>query len=371
MNKNITNKNNFRFILPLPIKYLLFFFLLANFLARPLFAQNEEQLLKDNFKSALKRYKNFEDEHRRHAKVKNVSLSYLEWGDKKNTKKVLIWLHGSLGNAYEFVPFANHFVAKGYRVISIDQYNAGATPVPNFDASFDDLNDDIKALLDLLRIKKVTMGGFSRGGFLATSFYARYPSYLNALILEDGGSVAFGASYYKLNKKELENKLQEVNLPQEIEDKYFDFYNDPFHAYCNLYDFEVKGDQFEILSYLRPTGNKWITYRGLPEYYHMRDSLQMAEALFGSPKVSNYASSIIKIDPTKVFKKLSIPVLILDANSPTDPTPVLAENQVLAGAHPKLIKLVVFSNVDHNIHHAYPKEFKEELSAFLDKVYSP
>ncbi|MCY4778109.1 alpha/beta hydrolase [Sphingobacterium sp. UT-1RO-CII-1] len=370
MNKNITIKNNSTFVSSSSIKYFFFFFLLTNFIASPLFAQNEEQLLKDNFKSALNRYKSFEDEHRRHAKVKNVSLSYLEWGDKRNTKKVLVWLHGSLSNAYEFAPFADEFVAKGYRVISIDQYNTGATPIPNFDASFDDLNDDIKALLDLLRIKKVTMGGFSRGGFLATSFYARYPSYLNALILEDGGSVAFGTSYYKLNRKELQKKLQQVNLPQEIEDKYFGFYNDPFHAYCNLYDFETKGDQFEILSYLRPRENKWITYRGLPEYYHMKDSLQMAEALFGSPKVSDYASSIIKIDPTKVFRNLSIPVLILDANSPTDPTPVLTENKLLAEAHPTLIKLVVFNDVDHNIHYAYPNEFKKEVSAFLDKVYS-
>lgn len=324
--------------------------------------------LKLHYESATKQFNTYEQKHRRTTKTKNVNLSYLQWGDNQNKTKVLIWLHGSLSNAYEFAPFALDLVKIGYRIISIDQYNAGKTPLPPFDASFDDLCIDIKSLMDTLQIQHAVIGGFSRGGYLATNFYKLFPTYVAGLILEDGGSVAFNTSYFKLNKRQLEQKLQEVNLPADIEEKYFGFYNDQFAAYKSLYDDSNKSDQFEILSFLKPLDQKWITYRGQQEYYHMRDSLQMSEAIFGNPNVSKYASSIIKIAPFEIFKQVDIPVLILDAISVHDPMPVYAENKILAEKHSNFIKHIAFENVDHNIHFAYPEQFLKVITKFLNEV---
>lgn len=369
------NSDAQKHVSPYSLSIALLFLFIHLFSSCDSLAQSQDEILKRDFASATAKYESYEQRHRRYTQTKSVEVSYLEWGDKRNTDKVLIWLHGSLSNAYEFHPFADALVKAGYRVLSIDQYNAGKTALPAFDASFDDLSIDIKTLMDVLKIDKAVVGGFSRGGFLATHFYGLFPDKVRALILEDGGSVAFGASYFKLDEEALKEKLRAVNLPDQIKEKYFGYYDSPFEAYSKLYDFEIDNDQFEILSHIKrdptfPKGkeNKWITYRGLVEYYHMRDGLQMAETLFGSPKVSNYAASIIKVDPVRIFKSLATPVLVMDANSASDPTPVREENEALAKQHPQFIKLVIFEGVDHNIHFAYPEEFTRSIVDFLKKM---
>lgn len=346
-----------------------FIFLICFLACTALFAQEiDKKQLKIHYEAAIKQFSTYEQNHRRFTQTKNVNLSYLQWGDNQNKDKVLIWLHGSLSNAYELAPFASDLVKTGYHIISIDQYNAGKTPLPKFDASFDDLCLDIKSLMDTLGIQNAIIGGFSRGGYLASHFYKLFPTYVAGLILEDGGSVAFNTSYFKLNQRELEQKLKEVNLPTEIEEKYFGVYDNHFDAYKSLYDESNKSDQFEILSFLKPLDQKWLTYRGQQEYYHMRDSLQMAEAIFGNPNVSNYASSIIKIAPFEIFKHVNIPVLILDAISVHDPTPVYAENKILTEKHPNFIQHIVFKDVDHNIHFAYPEKFLKVIIKFIEQV---
>jgi pimeloyl-ACP methyl ester carboxylesterase len=94
----------------------------------------------------------------------------------------------------------------------------------------------------------------------------------------------------------------------------------------------------------------------------------MAEALFDSPNVSRYASSIIKVNPIHIFEDLKIPILILDAVSNTDPIPVTTENRILKAKNPHLIKHIVFSNTDHNIHYTKPDEFLNAVKQFL--IYS-
>ncbi|MDR2283635.1 MAG: alpha/beta hydrolase [Sphingobacterium sp.] len=328
----------------------------------------DEIRLEQTFHKAQDKYDAFEAKHRRTIRAKNVDLSYLEWGANTNKEFVLVWLHGSLSNAYELAPYAEEFVKVGYRVLSIDQYNSGKTLLPEFDASFDDLSEDIKTLLDSLQISQVVLGGFSRGGFLATNFYQLYPSYVKGLILEDGGSVAFSTSYLKLNKDALQQKLKDVTPPDEIKEQYFAQYPSKFKAYRSLYDSADTTNQFEILSYIRPMGEQWITYYGQPEYYHMQDSLHMAEAIFDRPNVSKYASSIIKVNPPVIFQNLKIPVLIFDPVSTDDPIPVYEENKKLAESHPQWITHIVVEGVAHNIHYAESQIFIKAITGFLAKL---
>lgn len=97
------------------------FFLLLQFLPFSLDAQvTDLQRMQQIFQSASDEYSSFESKHRRFLSAQHVRLSYLEWGDQQTTDRVVIWLHGSLSNAYEFLPFADSLVALGYRVISID-----------------------------------------------------------------------------------------------------------------------------------------------------------------------------------------------------------------------------------------------------------
>ena len=349
-----------------PTMLFIFFMVCCSFNGFP--QGNTENRVRQNFQSALTTFAAFEENHRRFLAVENGQLSYLEWGSQENNAKVFIWLHGSLSNAYEIRPFAEAIVKLGYRVISIDQYHAGLTPLPPFDASFDDLCVDIRTLMDHLTIEKAVFAGFSRGAYLATNFYGLYPDRVRGIVLEDGGSVAFDRPYLKLDKQALAAKLQRINMPQEVYERYHGFKATKFDAYQSLYDVNNASNQFEILSFIRPIGEKWVTYRGQPEYYHMQDSLHMAEILFEPTKASNYARSIVKLDPEAIFKDLHIPLLILDAKSDNDPTPVEEENKALAEQHPDFIRHLVFDGVDHNIHFARPTAFLMTVLDFLENL---
>ncbi|MCW2260242.1 MULTISPECIES: hypothetical protein [Sphingobacterium] len=65
----------------------------------------------------------------------------------------------------------------------------------------------------------------------------------------------------------LQQKLKEVTPPNKIKKQYFSHHPTKFEAYSSLYDLSDTTNQFEILSYIRPLGNRWITtYYGQPKY---------------------------------------------------------------------------------------------------------
>ncbi|NHQ68944.1 alpha/beta fold hydrolase, partial [Elizabethkingia miricola] len=94
-------------------------------------------------------------------------------------------------NAYELYEIVEQLVQLNLHVIAVDYFGHGFTSIPQKDVSIYDVADDIKFLLDKLKIKKAIIGGWSRGGSISTAFYNAYPELVQALILEDGGSVAW------------------------------------------------------------------------------------------------------------------------------------------------------------------------------------
>jgi pimeloyl-ACP methyl ester carboxylesterase len=330
--------------------------------------QDLSEELKERYLAASEKYRSYEQAHRRNLPVQNVTLSYLEWGDAGITDRVLIWLHGSLSNAYEFMPFAATLVEQGYRIIAVDQYNHGQTPLPSFDASFVDFSADLKMLLDHLGIKKAVIGGFSRGAYMATSFYHTYPEHVKALVLEDGGSVDFHNHYFKLDSLALCQKLQEVNMPVEIFEQYMGYFPSELAAFKSLYDPTNDRDQFEVFSFIKHDQGRWKTYRGLSEYYHMQDSLHMAQVLFHPEMVSRYAASIVLLRPFDILRNAKIPILVLEANGIDDQIPVSTENHILARENALFITHRIFADAQHNIHYTCPEEFLSYLQDFLNRI---
>ncbi|MFN2440816.1 MAG: alpha/beta fold hydrolase, partial [Chitinophagaceae bacterium] len=113
---------------------------------------------------------------------------YLTWG--KPSGVPLIWVHGTGQSAYELLPIADSLTKAGYYIIAIDYYAHGLTPIPKHEVSIYHVADDIKALMDKLKIKKAVIGGFSRGGIITTAFFDTYAERILGLILVDGGSTA-------------------------------------------------------------------------------------------------------------------------------------------------------------------------------------
>jgi len=325
--------------------------------------QSKDSVLFQQYVADKQIFDDFEAEHRHFFQSKHVKLSYLSWGDP--SKDAFVWLPGSLLSAYDFQPFADYLTQAGYFVISVDHYGHGLTPIPKSDADFSDFALDLSDLLKHLNIEKAIVGGFSRGGYLATAFYKEFPSQVKALILEDGGSVGFSIPFNKMTDEQLTTFLQDVEPGADIKKLYLGEYDSEFQVYANLYDKESAGSQFQNFGFIRRKGDKWISYHGLDDYMHTQNGINYRQLIFQTDSVSRYARSISVLSPEKVYANLNVPLLILEAVGSPDLFDMQLENQSFAQRYPDLVTYRAFSCSNHNIHQGCPQEFVATLTQFL------
>ncbi|NOU93216.1 alpha/beta fold hydrolase [Paenibacillus sp. LMG 31456] len=115
----------------------------------------------------------------------DMKLSYLDFG--REGQKILLLLHGHMGNAREFSKLASKF--DDWRVIALDQRGHGwSEHPPEKDYSRESYITDIYNLIHQeLGGASVSILGHSLGGVNAYQFAARYPELVNAVIVEDIG----------------------------------------------------------------------------------------------------------------------------------------------------------------------------------------
>ncbi|TCK80803.1 alpha/beta fold hydrolase [Albibacterium bauzanense] len=330
-------------------------------------SSNKDNLkIEEAYNRAKIEYSAFEKKHGDFIQTDNVLMHYLTWGNSSDTP--LIWSHGSLTHSYELANIAESLVEGGYYVIAIDYYGHGKTPIPDHEVSIYHSADDILVLMDSLKIGKAILGGFSRGGYIASAFYDSYPERVLALILEDGGSVAFNTYNHTMSNDSLQAKISHLALPKELDELYNSSYNTEFEAYNSLYDPVEGGTQFEILSVVKQKNNKWITYAGLLDFFQMRDSVQYSNVILKPNKASLYGASITMVQPKIIFRNLQVPMLILDPVSSNDPLPFEKENMELQKKFPNLVRRIQYDNTEHNIHYEHPQSFVQDLVEFLKEI---
>lgn len=88
-----------------------------------------------NFKANLEKYQNVEAQHGNYLQTAKTNMHYLSWGNP--TDRAFIWIHGSLGSAYELEPFAADLCKLGLFFIAIDYYGHGQTALPTYAATQD------------------------------------------------------------------------------------------------------------------------------------------------------------------------------------------------------------------------------------------
>lgn len=76
-------------------------------------------------------------------------------------------------------------LARRYRVITPDFRGHGESGRAEEDSTMERLADDVRGLLDELRLERVVLGGLSMGGYVAFAFLRRYAERTAALILAD------------------------------------------------------------------------------------------------------------------------------------------------------------------------------------------
>jgi pimeloyl-ACP methyl ester carboxylesterase len=97
----------------------------------------------------------------------------------------LVLVHGGFVDCRMWDPQVD-YLSNHYQVIRYDlrgHGKTGGTTKPKY--SIDLYADDLKALLEALKLEHVVLCGLSLGGMIAQSFAVRYTSYLAALILAD------------------------------------------------------------------------------------------------------------------------------------------------------------------------------------------
>jgi pimeloyl-ACP methyl ester carboxylesterase len=312
------------------------------------------------YDSAKTEFENYEKIHGGFVQTKNIQMHYLEWGNPKDIS--LIWIHGSFTNGYELSSLADEIVKKGYHLIAIDYYGHGLTKIPKHEVSLYHVADDIKALMEDKKIERAVIGGWSRGGIIATAFYDSYPDNVIGLILEDGGSVSTNAYYHKMSEVQLNEKVKEI-----FKDRFsYSRHRSQFEAYKAYYDSSEGGTQFTLLAWITmDEDGLWSIGPGIENLFNMSNEVQFLDNILRPTKATLFGESMSIIEPKIVYRNLKVPMLILDPVSESDIFPYEKENEELKNRHSNLIVYKKYLNTGHNIHHEKPKMFMEDLGEFL------
>ncbi|NLY65202.1 MAG: alpha/beta hydrolase [Alcaligenaceae bacterium] len=136
--------------------------------------------------------------------VNGLTLQVNEWGPEN--ARPIIMLHGIRGYSSTFEGIAR-FLQPFYRVIAFDQRGRGQSQWdPGHNYYTDAYVDDLKQVIEQLGLKKTDLLGHSMGGINAIVFAAKYPEYVEKLIIEDAGPGAFENSPGSIRIcRELEN----------------------------------------------------------------------------------------------------------------------------------------------------------------------
>lgn len=112
--------------------------------------------------------------------IGRVELSWEEAG--RGTPVVL--LHAFPLNRKMWAPQAEALAGR-CRVITPDFRGHGESGVAEEDSTMERLAEDVRGLLDHLKLERVALGGLSMGGYVALAFVRRWPERVRALVLAD------------------------------------------------------------------------------------------------------------------------------------------------------------------------------------------
>ncbi len=113
-------------------------------------------------------------------RIGGIELAWEEAG--RGTPVVL--LHAFPLNRKVWVPQVAELSAR-YRVIAPDFRGHGESGVADEDSTMERLAEDVRGLLDHLKLERVALGGLSMGGYVALAFVRRWPERVRALVLAD------------------------------------------------------------------------------------------------------------------------------------------------------------------------------------------
>ena len=102
-----------------------------------------------------------------------------------------VLLHGN-GESSDYFSHQIEYFSKEYRVIAVDTRGHGKSPRGDSPFTLAQFVEDLKQLLDQLKLKEIILLGFSDGGNIAMMFTLKYSQYVKTLILNGANLNAKG-----------------------------------------------------------------------------------------------------------------------------------------------------------------------------------
>ncbi|MGR9326109.1 alpha/beta fold hydrolase [Rhizobium leguminosarum] len=132
----------------------------------------------------------------RMAEVNDIKMYYAEYGEGDP----ILFIHGGLGNAEVWGHQVADF-AKDHLVIVADSRGHGRSTRSQQPFGYDLMTSDYVALLDYLKIDKVTLVGWSDGGIIGIDMAMKHPEKLTRVIAQAANVTTEGVKPDVLNDK--------------------------------------------------------------------------------------------------------------------------------------------------------------------------
>lgn len=247
--------------------------------------------------------------------------------------KTIFFVHGWPGNHNLFEYQFNHLPKLGYRCLAMDMRGFGKSDRPWQGYDYDRLADDVRAVIDALELKNITLGGHSTGGAVVIRYMARHN--------------AFGVS--KL-------ALFAAAAPSLIQRSYFP-YGLPSQAILDIIN-GIKTDRPQELikfgnmifhNFITPSLSNWIFQLGLEAASW--STAAVANTWLGEEGLFNDLG------------RINAPTLILhglDDKVCHYPLAIAQKNGI------RNAKLVSFESCGHFLFYDQMERFNKELTAFME-----
>lgn len=213
-----------------------------------------------------------------------------------------------------------------FRILAFDTRGHGQSAAPAGDYTLEQMADDLKGLLDHLKISQTHYCGLSMGGMIGQTFELKYPGVLQTLVLADTSS----------------------RIPPEV---------------GPMWEERIKIAQSQGMQPLvQPTLERWFT----PAYRAAHpETMQRVGALIANTPVPGYVGccrAIPKLNLTTRLKEIKVPIQII-VGADDQGTPV-AMSQAIHDNAPGS-RLDILPNAAHLSNIEQPRAFDRALGDFL------
>ncbi len=327
-------------------------------------SQNTPPTPTPTYVAALAQYEAFERAQGKYLTTRNSELHYVKVGQSKD--KTILWLHGTFGNAYDFLPLASKLQEQGYGSLAVDYYGHGQTSLHNDTVSIYHLADDLRELLLHEGVENCLVVGVSRGGMIATAFYDEYPELVSGIVLIDGGSVPWTANVQKLPEDVARQKLGSFTPPA---DTLFSSREEAFIFY-NRADDESSWKVLNAIREYRVKGKTvWSSNYGLRQWLWESSLDQVMDGAYRPHTLPLFAASSLLVEPRIVYRNLAVPMLIIDPIKEGDWLMNFeSRNRALMRMHPDLIDHKVYPDTYHNVLYDKPARLYEDIIKFISNI---